>query len=61
MFSFSFQLKPYVSYSVPDIQQSEITAKDIFNSVYAKDVVDKYRKGKVDVENLTVDDILKEK
>ncbi|KAI4471676.1 mitochondrial ribosomal protein l41 [Holotrichia oblita] len=30
-----FKLKPYVSYRTPDIVQSEFTAEDLFNVVYA--------------------------
>lgn len=33
-----FDLKPYVSYKVKDVQNREFTAKDLFNLVYAKKI-----------------------
>lgn len=35
-----FTLKPYVSYRTPKIVQSEFTAEDLFNAVYAKKIID---------------------
>lgn len=40
-----FQLKPYVSYKAPDIKQDEFTAEDLFNSVYAKKIVEDFNNG----------------
>jgi len=42
------QLKPYVSYRVPDITQSEFTARDLFDATYAKPIVDDFTAGKLD-------------
>lgn len=39
-----FQLKAYVSYRAPRITQSEFTAEDLFNSVYAQKIVDDWNK-----------------
>ena len=57
----SLQMKPYVSYKVPEITQTELTAKDLFNATYAKDVIDKYKRGRLDVDNLTAEDVLNQK
>ena len=46
------QLKPYVSYRVPDVKQSEFTAKDLFNAVYAKPIVDDFQSGKLEVKKI---------
>lgn len=43
----SLQLKPYVSYKTPDIVQSEFTAQDLFNVVYADKIVDDFNDGKL--------------
>ncbi|XP_045476436.1 39S ribosomal protein L41, mitochondrial [Harmonia axyridis] len=40
-----FKLKPYVSYKAPDIKQDEFTAEDLFNSVYAKKIVEDFNNG----------------
>lgn len=42
------KLRPYVSYKVVDVTQSEFTAKDLFSSCYAEDIVQKYRDGNVE-------------
>lgn len=42
-----FQLKPYVSYKVSDIKQSEFTAKDLFDALYSKNVIEDWRDGKL--------------
>jgi len=52
------KLKPYVSYKVSEITQSEMTASDLFDSTYGKDIVEKFKKGKLNVDELTADDIL---
>lgn len=41
------QLKAYVSYRAPDIVQSEFTAQDLFNVVYANKIVDDFNDGKL--------------
>ncbi|KAF4520907.1 hypothetical protein B566_EDAN017249 [Ephemera danica] len=44
----NFKLKPYVSYRAPDVVQSEFTARDLFDAVYAKKVVEDFKAGKLD-------------
>jgi len=39
-----FKLKPYVSYRVKDVVQSEFTAKDLFNACYADKIVEDFKK-----------------
>ncbi|XP_022166644.1 39S ribosomal protein L41, mitochondrial [Myzus persicae] len=43
----NFNLKPYVSYRVPEITQSEFTAQDLFNAVYRKKIVDDFKNNKL--------------
>ncbi|XP_041373162.1 39S ribosomal protein L41, mitochondrial-like [Gigantopelta aegis] len=38
----NFQLKPYVSYKVPEIHQTRFTARDLFNACYAEEVRKRY-------------------
>ena len=38
-----FELKPYVSYRCPQIQQSEFTARDLFNATLADNIIEKFR------------------
>lgn len=45
-----FQLKPYVSYKAKEITQKELSPKDIFNSVYAADIEDDFRDGRIKLE-----------
>ncbi|GAB1602342.1 39S ribosomal protein L41, mitochondrial-like [Argonauta hians] len=35
------ELKPYVSYQVPEVVQSPLTAKDLFDACYAPDIIEK--------------------
>lgn len=42
-----FELKPYVSYRAPDVTQTEFTAEDLFNEVYAPKIVDDWNKKKL--------------
>ncbi|XP_050548023.1 39S ribosomal protein L41, mitochondrial [Daktulosphaira vitifoliae] len=42
-----FQLKPYVSYRVPEVTQSEFTAKDLFNAVYRTKIVEDFKENKL--------------
>ncbi|XP_046338855.2 39S ribosomal protein L41, mitochondrial-like [Haliotis rufescens] len=51
-----FKLKPYVSYKVSNITQTKFTAKDLFHSCYANDIVDKFSKGEITVESSTQSD-----
>jgi len=48
-----FQLKPYVSYKVADLTRSEFTARDLFDSTYAKLITDEFKKGKMDPVKVT--------
>ncbi|ENN83301.1 hypothetical protein YQE_00340, partial [Dendroctonus ponderosae] len=41
------QLKPYVSYRAADVVQSEFTAQDLFNVVYAPKIVKDLKEGKL--------------
>jgi len=47
-----FKLKPYVSHRTQDITQSELTAKHLFNLVYADDIVKQFKDGKKEI-NMT--------
>ena len=47
-----------MSYNVPEVTQNEFTAKDLFDAVYASDIVEKYQDGKLKVESLSVDSIV---
>jgi len=38
-----FELKPYISYRCPDVQQSEFTARDLFNSTIADSIIEKFK------------------
>ena len=38
-----FKLKPYVSYRTQEVTQSPLTAKHLFNLVYADDIVKKFK------------------
>ncbi|XP_049784613.1 39S ribosomal protein L41, mitochondrial isoform X1 [Schistocerca cancellata] len=42
------QLKPYVSYAAPDVIQSEFTARDLFDAVYRRKIVEDFKNGKLD-------------
>jgi len=48
-----FQLKPYVSYRVSDVTQSTFTARDLFNSTYAKQITENFNSSKLDQDNVT--------
>ncbi|XP_030763606.1 39S ribosomal protein L41, mitochondrial [Sitophilus oryzae] len=43
-----FTLKPYVSYRTKDVVQSEFTAQDLFNVVYAPKIAKDFDEGKLD-------------
>ncbi|XP_018579481.1 39S ribosomal protein L41, mitochondrial [Anoplophora glabripennis] len=43
-----FKLKPYVSYRAPDVVQSQFTAEDLFNVVYAPKILKDFENGKLD-------------
>ncbi|CAB3370330.1 Hypothetical predicted protein [Cloeon dipterum] len=42
-----FKLKPYVSYRVADVVQSEFTSQDLFDAVYSKKIVQDFKEGKL--------------
>lgn len=42
-----FKLKPYVSYRVPDVVQSEFTPEDLFDACYADKVIKDFKEGKL--------------
>ncbi|KAB7505142.1 39S ribosomal protein L41, mitochondrial [Armadillidium nasatum] len=44
----NFPLKPYVSYRVPDVTQSEFTPQDLFYAIYSKKIAEDYKKGLLD-------------
>jgi len=44
---FYFQLKPYVSYRVPEITQSPFTAQNLFDAVYRQKIVDDFKNKKL--------------
>lgn len=44
---FYLQLKPYVSYRVPEVTQSKFTAQDLFNAVYRLKIVDDFKNNKL--------------
>ncbi|CAG9762472.1 unnamed protein product [Ceutorhynchus assimilis] len=55
------KLKPYVSYRVPDIIQSEFTAEDLFHVVYAKKICDDFKSGKLDEDGNPLEPSVEEK
>jgi len=48
-----FQLKPYVSYKVQDMTESEFTAHDLFDATYARVITDDFKSGKLDPDKVT--------
>ncbi|KAL7646959.1 UNVERIFIED_CONTAM: hypothetical protein RMT77_002216 [Armadillidium vulgare] len=44
----NFSLKPYVSYRVPDVTQSEFTPQDLFYAIYSKKIAEDFKKGLLD-------------
>lgn len=44
------KLRPYVSYKVADVIQSEFTPEQLFNAVYSKKIILDYKQGKLDEE-----------
>ncbi|OQV20180.1 hypothetical protein BV898_05739 [Hypsibius exemplaris] len=45
-----FPLKPYVSFKVPDIVEPELTARELFDTLYGKKLKDDFEAGKLDAE-----------
>ncbi|KAJ8968313.1 hypothetical protein NQ317_007563 [Molorchus minor] len=56
-----FKLKPYVSYRAPDVIQSEFTAEDLFNVVYAPKIVKDFKEGKIDENGEPLEPSVEEK
>ncbi|XP_014677885.1 PREDICTED: uncharacterized protein LOC106817709 [Priapulus caudatus] len=50
-----FALKPYVSYRVPDVTQSEFTSKDLFDTVYARKVIEDFEAGNIEIKSKKVE------
>lgn len=50
-----FQLKPYVSYRAPEVVQTEFTAKDLFDAVYSKKIVEDFKNGKLDADGKSLE------
>ncbi|XP_029637086.1 39S ribosomal protein L41, mitochondrial [Octopus sinensis] len=40
------ELKPYVSYKVPDVVQSQFTAKELFDACYAPSIIEEHNASK---------------
>ncbi|XP_037797821.1 39S ribosomal protein L41, mitochondrial-like [Penaeus monodon] len=45
-----FELKPYVSYRVPDVIQGEFRPQDLFHAVYSRKIAEDFKAGKLDEE-----------
>ncbi|OQR79801.1 39S ribosomal protein L41 [Tropilaelaps mercedesae] len=56
-----FKLKPYVSYNVPDVVQSEFTAEDLFEAIYSEKIENDFREGKLDADGNPVEPSPEEK
>lgn len=51
IFKFNFlQLKPYVSYGVKQISQSEFTAKHLFDATYAHEILNDFKNNNIDLK-----------
>ena len=42
------KLKPYVSYKTKEINQEELTSRDLFNVIYGSKIVQNFKEGKLD-------------
>ncbi|XP_064617300.1 uncharacterized protein LOC135481403 [Liolophura sinensis] len=47
-----FELKPYVSYRVPEVTQSKLTARNLFDACYAEKLAESHRSGKLTKEEV---------
>lgn len=43
-----FELKPYVSYRVPDVIQGEFKPQDLFYAVYSQKIAEDFKEGRLD-------------
>ncbi len=59
MYVYMLQLKPYVSYRVKEVTQSEFTAKDLFDATYGQEAVSQYSSDELDLDNITAEEFLK--
>ncbi|KAJ1522789.1 hypothetical protein ONE63_001945 [Megalurothrips usitatus] len=50
-----FPLKPYVSYRVPDKEEPQFTARDLFYCVYADKMEADFKEGKLDAEGMPLE------
>ena len=55
-----FQLKPYVPYNAPEINQSKFTARDLFDQCYAPQIEKDFKAGKITYEPTEDKDTKKE-
>ena len=44
------ELKAYVSYATEDIYQEELSAKDLFNVIYGRKIVEDFKQNKLDAD-----------
>lgn len=51
----SFKLKPYVSYKMPEVLQSEFTSQDMFDAVYSKKIVEDFKSGRLTASGDAID------
>ncbi|XP_045619783.1 large ribosomal subunit protein mL41 [Procambarus clarkii] len=50
-----FELKPYVSYKVPDVIQSEFGPQDLFYAVYSEKITEDFKNGKLNEDGSPVE------
>ncbi|KAJ8950987.1 hypothetical protein NQ318_006371 [Aromia moschata] len=55
------KLKPYVSYRAPDVVQSEFTAQDLFNVIYAPKIAKDFEEGNLDENGQPLEPSVEEK
>lgn len=52
-----FDLKPYVSYKTPDVDAKPLTAKKLFNLVYAGEIINDFKQNNVEEYKVTQEEI----
>lgn len=52
-----FELKPYVSYRTEDIDVKPFTAKDLFDTVYARKIIEDFKENKIEEYKVTQEEI----
>lgn len=55
------QLKPYVSYRVPDVNRPEFTPQDLFHAVYTQKIVQDFKDGKINEDGSSTEPSEEEK